>query len=70
MSAIHIRKTIDSEILRLPELRPLIGQTVDIVIHGPTAPAREAVPGTGDWGAFRRAAQALRQTYDFDALAE
>ena len=28
-------------------------------------------PGTGDWDAFQRAADALREsTYDFDALAD
>ncbi len=28
-------------------------------------------PGTGDWDAFQRAADALREsTYDFDAVAE
>jgi hypothetical protein len=32
MTAIRIRKTIDSETLHLPELRPLVGQTVDITI--------------------------------------
>jgi hypothetical protein len=32
MSAIRIRKTIDSDTLTLPELRPLIGRTVEIII--------------------------------------
>lgn len=37
MSAIRIRKTLDSDTLYLPELRPLIGRTVEIVVE-------EAVP--------------------------
>jgi|SRR5262245_29478920 hypothetical protein len=32
MSAIRIRKHIDSDTLHLPEVRPLIGRTVEIVI--------------------------------------
>jgi hypothetical protein len=32
MSAISIRKKIDSETLYLPELRPLIGKTVEIIV--------------------------------------
>lgn len=39
MAAIRIRKTIDSETLSLPELRPLIGRTVDIVIAAALDPA-------------------------------
>ena len=27
-------------------------------------------PGTGDWGAFAKAAAALRTTYDFDAIRD
>jgi hypothetical protein len=33
MDAIRIRKTIDSETLHLPELRPLIGRVVEITIE-------------------------------------
>jgi hypothetical protein len=43
MSAIRIRKTVDSETLHLPELKPLVGRTVDITISaGPDPGAREA----------------------------
>jgi hypothetical protein len=38
MSAIRIRKRIDSDTLTLPELRPFIGRTVEIVIEE-SAPA-------------------------------
>ena len=43
MSAIRIRKMIDSDTLHLPELRPFIGQTVDITVEGPPVdPAERA----------------------------
>ena len=32
MNAIRIRKTIESETLHLPELRPLVGRTVEIIV--------------------------------------
>jgi len=32
MNAIRIRKRIDSETLTLPELRPMIGETVEIIV--------------------------------------
>jgi hypothetical protein len=38
MSAIHIRRKLDSDTLHLPELQPLIGKTVEIIV-------REDVPG-------------------------
>jgi hypothetical protein len=33
MSAIRVRRRIDSETVHLPELRPLIGKTVEIIIR-------------------------------------
>jgi len=53
MDVIRIRTRIDSETLHLPELRPLIGKAVEIVVQeAPSAqPAREA-----DWEAFFAAA--------------
>jgi hypothetical protein len=33
MAAITIRRTLDSETLHLPELRPLLGKTVEIVVR-------------------------------------
>ncbi|HET6572833.1 MAG TPA: hypothetical protein VFG68_04465 [Fimbriiglobus sp.] len=33
MNAIHIHKTLDSDTLHLPELRPLIGRRVEIVVR-------------------------------------
>jgi hypothetical protein len=42
MSAIRIRRRIDSDTLTLPELREFIGRTVDIVIEEQPAPADTA----------------------------
>jgi hypothetical protein len=39
MSAIRIRKTLDSDTLHVPELRPYIGRTVEIVVED-SAPDR------------------------------
>ena len=67
MNAIHIHKRIESETLHLPELRPLIGKTVEIIVRE-EVPGPAIIPGTGDWEAAERAAQALRESgYDFDA---
>ena len=71
MATIRIRKTIDSDTLTLPELRPFIGRTVEIVIEGAPASAPPGfVPGTGDWDALLAAAAALRDTYDYGAQAD
>jgi hypothetical protein len=67
MNAIRIRTTLDSDTLHLPELKPLIGHAVEIIVLDESA-APAVQPGTGDWEAFERAAQALRDSgYDFDA---
>ena len=43
MSAIRIRKTLDSDTLHVPELRAYIGRTVEIVVEEPPPdPAAEA----------------------------
>ncbi|HJT78691.1 MAG TPA: hypothetical protein VJ739_15920 [Gemmataceae bacterium] len=68
MNAIRIRKKLDSDTLHLPQLRPLVGQNVEIIVL-----AEEAVPGiqpgTGDWTAFDRLAREVTD-YDFDAQPE
>jgi hypothetical protein len=66
MSAIHIRKQIDSETITLPELRPFIGSTVEIVIQE-TAPApKRVIPGSQEWEAIIAASQSL-EDYDYQA---
>ena len=66
MKAIRIHKTLDSETLYLPELRPLIGRSVEIIVleDNLTAPG-----GTGDWEAAARAVVELKG-YDYDALTD
>ena len=64
MHAIRIRRKIDSETLSLAELRPLIGQTVEIVVW--PEPAEDSTPVAGDWEAAIQAAHEL-ENYDFDA---
>jgi hypothetical protein len=67
MKAIRIRCLLDSDTLRLPELKPLIGKKVEIIVLEEGVQAA-ITPGTGDWVAAARAAQELRETdYDFDA---
>ena len=68
MTAIRIRKTIDSETLTIPELKPLIGHTVDIVIDEPALPAGFR-PGIGDWDQALAASQTLTD-YDYQAFQE
>ena len=65
MNAIRIRKKLDSEMVHLPELRPLLGQTVEIIVLG-EEPDPRIRPGTGDWSAFDRLAREITD-YDFDA---
>lgn len=69
MGIIRVRRKLESDTLHLPELKPLIGQEVEIVVRRTEEPA--VVPGTGDWDAAARAARELRETgYDFDAWGE
>jgi len=56
---VRIRRKLDSETLYLPELRPLIGKTVEIIIQEETDP--QITPGTGDWEAAERAARRLHE---------
>jgi hypothetical protein len=67
LNAIRIRKTIEAETLDLPELRPFLGRTVEIIVLDlETSPMIK--PGTGDWAAADEAARELRESgYDFDA---
>lgn len=68
MNAIRIRKKLDSEILTLPELRPLLGQTVEIIVLDEES-AGAIQSGSGDWAAFARWAEEI-ENYDFDAQRE
>ena len=66
MDTVRIRRKLESETLHLPELKPLIGKNVEIIIQEEQIPT--IIRGTGDWQAAARAAQELRESgYDFDA---
>jgi hypothetical protein len=69
MSAIHIRKQIDSETLILPELRPFIGSTVEIVIQKAAPTSVCDIPGSPEWEAIMAAAQSL-EDYDYQVKAD
>jgi hypothetical protein len=64
MNVIRIHKQIDSETLHLPELKPLIGKRVEIIVIDVTDPA-----DANRWAALEGAAQGLTD-YDFDAWRE
>jgi hypothetical protein len=56
MHAIRIRRCIDSETLRLPELKGLVGKEVEIVIlEEPTLPLRQSTEKR-DYSALARIA--------------
>jgi hypothetical protein len=59
MSTIRIHRTLDSDTLHLPELKPLIGKAVDITV------TESPADGAKDWSALEEAAQELTD-YDFD----
>ena len=51
MQAIHLTKTIDSETLCLPELRPFVGRQVEITVcesppHSATAQSSKSLVGS------------------------
>jgi hypothetical protein len=65
MSAIRIRRTLESETLNLPELRPLLGKEVEITVEETAVPAA----GHGDWDLVQRLVNEISD-YDFDALKD
>ncbi|MBX9679580.1 MAG: hypothetical protein K2X38_12510 [Gemmataceae bacterium] len=65
MSTIRIQTTINSDTLVLPQLKELLGKTVDIQI---TERADDKI-SDDKWAAAERAFQEIRD-YDFDALPE
>ena len=62
---VRIHRTLDSETLYLPEIRPLIGKSVEIIIREEKSAA--LTPATVDWDAAMKAVEGL-EGYDFDAL--
>jgi hypothetical protein len=64
MNALRIRRKLESATLHLPELQPLIGKNVEIIVLEETGST--ILPGTGDWDAAMKAVAEL-EDYDFDA---
>ncbi|HQU42299.1 MAG TPA: hypothetical protein PK867_05780 [Pirellulales bacterium] len=62
---VRIRRKLDSETLYLPELRPLIGKNVEIIVL--EEPLAAATPGSDDWEAAIKAVQELEDC-DFEVL--
>ena len=68
MNAIRIRKTIDSDTLHIPELKDMIGRTVEIIVLEEPMPS--SVRGqTDDWDTVLAAVQHL-QDYDYQAQVD
>ena len=67
MTAIRIETTIDSETLHLPQLKPLVGKSVEIIVR--EKGSSTATPAISDWAAVESAALGLVD-YDFKAYRE
>ena len=65
MNAIRIRTRLESETLHLPELKPMVGMRVEIIVL-PEGSPESLVAGTGDWSAAQKGVGGLTG-YDFDA---
>ena len=66
MNAIRLRRTIDSETLHLPELKPFVGRMVEIIVlEEDVRPS--ILPGTGDWDSALKAVAEL-EDYDLEAV--
>ena len=65
MNAVRIRRKLESATVHLPEVVPLIGKYVEIIVLEEPAPT--IAPGTGDWDAAMKAVEDL-EDYDFDAV--
>jgi hypothetical protein len=57
MNAIHIRKQLDSDTIYLPELKPFIGKTVEIVVREDVSPiangSKDFTALVNEWKAAR-----------------
>ena len=72
MNPIYIHTQLDSTTLHLPQVAPLLGKQVEIIVRevSPAAIRPGITSGTGDWEAFRKAADELRESYDFEAVTK
>jgi hypothetical protein len=67
MIAIRIETVLDSDTLHLPQLKPLVGKSVEIVVREKGMPV--VTDATRDWSAVKAAATDLSD-YDFRAYRE
>ena len=67
MSTIRIETTIDSDTLYLPQLKAMVGKSVEIIVREKETP--DISPATSDWAAVEAAVRGL-ENYDFDAFRE
>jgi hypothetical protein len=67
MTAIRIETTIDSDTLYLPQLKPLVGKSVEIIVREKSVPG--VTPPTSDWAAVEDAVRGL-DDYDFAAYRD
>ncbi len=65
MNAIRIRKTIHSDTLHIPELKDMIGSTVEIIVLEESVPPA-VLHSKGDWDTVLAAVQHL-DDYDYQA---
>jgi hypothetical protein len=68
MDAIRIETTIDSDTLYLPQLKPLVGKSVEIIVREKMAP--NITPATREWSTVEAAVRSGLDDYDFDAYRE
>jgi hypothetical protein len=67
MTAIRIETTIDSETLYLPQLKSLVGKSVEIIVREKAIPI--VTPPVSSWTDVEKAVRGLND-YDFDAYRE
>lgn len=66
MTMVRIHRRLESDTLHLPELQPLIGKNVEIIVQ-----EEIPTPSAESWKSSVRAAEMLRETgYDLDAWRE
>jgi hypothetical protein len=68
MTAIRIETTIDSDTLYLPQLKSLVGKSVEIIVRERAMPIVTAA--TRDWSDVEAAVRDGLDNYDFDAYRE
>jgi hypothetical protein len=64
MSSIHIETILNSDTLYLPQLKPMLGMNVEIVVREKCSPV--ITPPTSDWSAVEAAIRGL-ENYDAEA---